>query len=96
MSDWWTESRQNAELEDLRNEMAHALSETSSLRSRLSQIQGGLQNRVERLSSAFDAFVELSDLRYEMAGFLDAAELRRYASRVLSALASGTPLPIRA
>ncbi|MGW6197693.1 hypothetical protein ACWF0M_16235 [Kribbella sp. NPDC055110] len=45
------------------------------------------------MSRAFDAFVELSDLRHETAGFVDAAELRRYASRVLSAMASSTDLP---
>lgn len=94
MSNWWTDQKQNDELAQLRDEMTQTLSETSSLRSRLSEVQGGLQNKVDRLSTAFDAFVELSDLRYELAGFLDAAELRRYASRVLSALASGTPLPV--
>ncbi|WP_432878590.1 hypothetical protein ACQPYH_31255 [Kribbella sp. CA-245084] len=93
MTDWWQERRQNEQLEDLQSEMSYARQETSRLQSQLSKIQGGLQERVNRLSTAFDAFVELSDLRYEMAGFLDAAELRRYASRVLTAMASSTPLP---
>jgi hypothetical protein len=93
MSDWWRERRQNEQLEDLQSEMSYARQQTSRLQSQLSKIQGGLQERVNRLSTAFDAFVELSDLRYEMAGFLDAAELRRYASRVLTAMASSTPLP---
>ncbi|RZU03387.1 hypothetical protein EV645_7415 [Kribbella rubisoli] len=93
MTDWWRERRQNEQLEDLQSEMSYARQETSRLQSQLSKIQGGLQERVNRLSSAFDAFVELSDLRYEMAGFLEAAELRRYASRVLTAMASSTPLP---
>lgn len=93
MSDWWTERRQNQQLSDLQSEMSYARSETSSLRSQLSRIQGSLQSRVESMSRAFDAFVELSDLREETAGFLDAAELRRYAARVLSAMASGAELP---
>ncbi|WUJ71369.1 hypothetical protein OG809_40580 [Kribbella soli] len=93
MTDWWRERRQNEQLEDLQSEMSYARQETSRLQSQLSKIQGGLQERVNRLSTAFDAFVELSDLRYEMAGFLDAAELRRYTSRVLTAMASSTPLP---
>ncbi|MFI5697985.1 hypothetical protein ACIA58_39385 [Kribbella sp. NPDC051586] len=93
MTDWWQERRQNEQLEDLQSEMSYARQETSRLQSQLSKIQGGLQERVNRLSTAFDAFVELSDLRYEMAGFLEAAELRRYATRVLTAMASGTPLP---
>ncbi|MFF0342190.1 hypothetical protein [Kribbella sp. NPDC004875] len=92
-NDWWAERQQNEQLEQLQSEMSYARQETSRLQSQLSRIQGGLQDRVNRLSTAFDAFVELSDLRYEMAGFLDAAELRRYASRVLSAMASGTALP---
>ncbi|MEU8225726.1 hypothetical protein [Kribbella sp. NPDC048915] len=93
MSDWWAERRQNQQLDELASEMSYARRETSSLRSQLSQIQGSLQSRVDNLSRAFDAFVELSDLRYEAAGFVDAAELRRYATRVLSAMASGTELP---
>jgi hypothetical protein len=93
MSDWWTERRQNQQLSNLESEMSYARQETSSLRSQLSQIQGSLQNRVDSLTRAFDAFVELSDLRHETAGFVDAAELRRYATRVLSAMASGSELP---
>ncbi|GAA3134741.1 hypothetical protein JOF29_002189 [Kribbella aluminosa] len=93
MSDWWTERRQNQQLSDLQSEMSYARSEASSLRSQLSRIQGSLQSRVESMSRAFDAFVELSDLRQETVGFIDAAELRRYAARVLSAMASGTELP---
>ncbi|WP_371403788.1 hypothetical protein OHA10_38820 [Kribbella sp. NBC_00662] len=93
MTDWWRERRQNEQLEDLQSEMSYARQQTSRLQSQLSQLQGGLQERVNRLSTAFDAFVELSDLRYEMAGFLEAAELRRYATRVLTAMASGAPLP---
>jgi hypothetical protein len=93
MTNWWQEQRQNEQLEDLQSEMSFAQQQTSRLQSQLSQLQGGLQERVNRLSTAFDAFVELSDLRYEMAGFLEAAELRRYATRVLTAMASSTPLP---
>jgi hypothetical protein len=93
MSDWWTERKQNQQLSNLESEMSYARQEASSLRSQLSRIQGSLQSRVDSLSRAFDAFVELSDLRHETAGFVDAAELRRYASRVLSAMASSTEIP---
>jgi hypothetical protein len=93
MSDWYTEHRQNQELEELRDEMSQAMSEASNLRSRLSQLQGGLESRLERLASAFDAFVELSDVRYDLIGFADAAEIRRHAGQVLSALASGDDPP---
>lgn len=93
MNDWWTEHRQNQQLSDLESEMSYARQETSSLRSQLSRIQGSLQTRVDSMSRAFDAFVELSDLRHETVGFIDAAELRRYATRVVSAMASDTELP---
>jgi hypothetical protein len=93
MSDWWTERKQNQQLSNLESEMSYARQETSSLRSQLSHIQGSLQSRVDSLTRAFDAYVELSDLRHETAGFVDAAELRRYATRVLSAMASSTELP---
>jgi hypothetical protein len=93
MSDWYTDYRQNEQLEELRSEMSQAMSEASSLRSRLSELQGGLESRLERLASAFDAFVELSDIRYDLIGFADAAEVRRHAGQVLSALASGEDPP---
>ncbi|TDW14256.1 hypothetical protein [Kribbella kalugense] len=93
MTNWWAERRQNEQLDLLNEEMSSARQATSRLQSQLSQLQGGLQERVNRLSTAFDAFVELSDLRYEMTGFVEAAELRRYATRVLTAMASGTELP---
>jgi hypothetical protein len=93
MSDWYTESRQNKQLEELRDEMSTAMSETWNLRSQLSKLQGGLESRLESLASAFDAFVELSDIRYELIGFADAAEVRRHAGQVLSALASGEGPP---
>jgi hypothetical protein len=93
MSDWYTERRQNRELDELRGEMAQAMSEAYSLRSRLSQLQGGLESRLGRLATAFDAFVELSDIRHDLIGFADAAEVRRYAGQVLSGLASGDNLP---
>ncbi len=93
MSDWYTESRQNRQLEELRDEMSRAVSEASNLRSRMSQLQGGLETRLEQLTDAFDAFVELSDIRYELIGFAPAAELRRHAGQVLAALASGEQPP---
>ncbi|WP_433158661.1 hypothetical protein [Kribbella sp. CA-247076] len=93
MSDWYTERRQNQELEELRSEMSVAMSEASSLRSRVSQLQGSLDSRLRQLTDAFDAFVELSDIRYELIGFADAAEVRRHAGQVLTALASAKQPP---
>jgi hypothetical protein len=96
-SNWYTDNRQNRELDELRTEMSQAFYEASNLRSRLSQVQGGLESRLSQLSDAFDAFVELSDIRYDLIGFADASELRRHAGQVLAALASGEqpPAPVR-
>jgi hypothetical protein len=88
-NDWYAESRQNRALEELRDQMAAASYEASSLRSRLSQVQGTMETRLQRLTTAFDAFVELSDIRESLIGFADAAEVRRHAGQVLAALASG-------
>ncbi|MEV0283121.1 MULTISPECIES: hypothetical protein [unclassified Kribbella] len=93
MSDWYVERRQDRELDALRSEMSQAFSEASSLRSKVSQLQGSLDSRLRQLSDAFDAFVELSDIRYELIGFADAAEVRRHATQVLTALASGQQPP---
>jgi phosphoglycolate phosphatase-like HAD superfamily hydrolase len=93
MSDWYIEHRQDRELEELRNEMSLAVSEASNLRSKVSQLQGSLDSRLQRLTAAFDAFVELSDIRYELIGFADAAEVRRHAGQVLTALASAQKPP---
>jgi hypothetical protein len=94
MSDWYVESRQNRQLQELRDELDGAASEARHLRSRLAQIQGSLEARVNKLAAAFDAFVELSDLRHELIGFADSAEIRQYAGQVLAALASdGEPPP---
>ncbi|MEV6417163.1 hypothetical protein [Kribbella sp. NPDC051718] len=88
-NNWYTDNRQNRELEELRDQMAAASSEASSLRSRLSQVQGTMETRLQRLTTAFDAFVELSDIRESLIGFADAAEVRRHAGQVLATLASG-------
>ncbi|GAA3583459.1 hypothetical protein [Kribbella ginsengisoli] len=88
-NNWYTDNRQNRELEELRDQMAAASSEASSLRSRLSQVQGTMETRLQRLTTAFDAFVELSDIRESLIGFADAAEVRRHAGQVLATLAAG-------
>lgn len=93
MNDYYTDSRQNRELEELRDQMAAAASDASTMRFRLSQIQGGMETRLQRLTTAFDAFVELSDIRFDLIGYADAAEVRRHAGQVLSALASDETPP---
>lgn len=92
-SNWATDNAQNRALDELRDQMASVSSEASSLRFRLSQVQGSMETRLSRLTTAFDAFVELSDIRFDLIGYADAAEVRRRAGQVMSALASGETPP---
>ena len=92
-SDSWQDYRQQQQLRDLDASMSAARSESHRLRSQLSQVQGGLESRLEKLAKAFDAFVELSDVRQDLIVFADAADVRRHAGATLSALASGKPAP---
>ena len=93
-NNWYTDNRQNKQIEQLREDLDYASSETRNLRSRMSQLQGTLEVKLNRLSAAFDAFVELSDIRHDLIGFANAAEVRRYAGQLLAALVSGaTPPP---
>ena len=93
-NNWYTDNRQNKQIEQLREDLDYASSETSNLRSRLSKLQGTLESKVNRLTAAFDAFVELSDIRHDLIGFANAAEVRRYAGQLLAALVNGaTPPP---
>ncbi|MBO0806038.1 MAG: hypothetical protein J2P25_23570, partial [Nocardiopsaceae bacterium] len=60
--------------------------EARDLRSRMSQIQGTLEQRLDRLAKAFDAFVELSDVRAELAVFEEQTTIRHAAHRLLRTL----------
>jgi hypothetical protein len=92
-TDWGREQRQSRELEELRDELSYASTQTGQLRSRLAEVTGSLEARVNRLAIVFDAFVELSDLRQELIAYAGAAEVRQHAGRVLAALAAGDVPP---
>jgi hypothetical protein len=81
-ADFWVDRKQNRRIDELSSSL---WSETSGLRSKLRQVTGSLETRLDKLASAFDAFVELSDLRVELVAFADAVKVRRYAAAVLSA-----------
>lgn len=49
-------------------------------------MQGTLEQRIDRLARAFDAFVELSDIRAELAVFEEETTIRHAAQRMLSGL----------
>jgi hypothetical protein len=95
--DWWTDYRQNRRIQELQGEVeaayGYAASRSRALQSRLSQVQGSLERRLDRLATSFDAFVELSDIRLELAVFDREATVRHRARRLLMGLADGASDP---
>lgn len=95
--DWWIDRRQDRQIRDLRGEVeaayTYAASRSRALHSKLSQVQGTLERRLDRLARSFDAFVELSDLRLELAVFDREAAVRHRTRRLLMGLAEGAGDP---
>jgi hypothetical protein len=88
--DWWTERQQNKRLAGLEEDLSHvssALSQARASQSRLnaelSKVRGSLEERLNRLSSAFDAFVEISDLRVTLGLFDAHGRVRHQAKQLL-------------
>jgi hypothetical protein len=94
MSDnWWTDYEQNKRLRGLEEDLtsvsaslASARSSQRRLHAELSKVRGSLEQRLDRLSKAFDAFVEISDLRVTL-GLFDAQGRVRHQARQLIAAA---------
>jgi hypothetical protein len=81
--DRYVQRKLEAELQDA---YAFQARESSAIRSQMAQLTGSLEQRLERLTKAFYAFVELSDLRAEMAVFEAEASVRHAALRLLRSL----------
>jgi hypothetical protein len=73
---------------ELQNAYDYQTRQQSAMRSHIEKVQGSLEQRLNRLTEAFYAFVELSDLRAELAVFEDEASVRHAALRLLRALRS--------
>ena len=92
MSDnWWTDYQQNKRLRGLEEDLtsvsaslASARSSQRRLHSELANVRGSLEQRLNRLTAAFDAFVEISDLRVTL-GLFDAQGRVRHQARQLVA-----------
>lgn len=92
MSDnWYTDYRQNRRIRELGEDLssvsaslASARSSQRRLHSELSKVRGSLEQRLDRLSSAFDAFVEISDLRVTLGLFDAQGRVRHQARQLLS------------
>jgi len=70
----------------LQDAYSYQAQQSRSLQSQIAQVQGSLEQRLNRLTKAFYAFVELSDLRAEMAVFEHEATVRHAAQRLLRSL----------
>ncbi|GAA4633994.1 hypothetical protein GCM10023196_073770 [Actinoallomurus vinaceus] len=90
MSDW-ADYRQDRQIRGLQEEVNAAYDyadrRSRTLQSKLSEVQGTLERRIDRLSRSFDAFVELSDLRMELAAFDRESAIRAETRRLLRAVA---------
>ncbi len=98
MSDnYWTDARQNRQIRELQDEVqaaySYAADRSRMLQSRLSQVQGTIERRLDRLATSFDAFVELSDVRMELAVFVQEVAVRHRTRRLLMGLAQGSEDP---
>jgi hypothetical protein len=90
---WWSdyhrERWERDNIQDLQESVSAASGHASRLRSQLAQVQGDLQQKVNRLAAAFDAFVELSDIRADLAVHGDAAVARHRVRQMLAAVTAG-------
>ncbi len=88
---WYTDYRQNKRLQGLEEDLfsvsaslASARSSQRRLHAELSKVRGSLEQRLNRLSAAFDAFVEISDLRVTLGLFDAQGRVRHQARRLLA------------
>lgn len=72
---------------------SHALATSSRLRSQLTKVQGNLERRLDALTAAFDAYVELGDVREQLLAHADTATCRRQAVAAFEAMIEGRTAP---
>jgi hypothetical protein len=78
--------------ESVQADASAAQARTSRLSSQLSQLQGSIEARLNALSEAFDAYVELGDVREQLTPYEDSAAVRRDAMAAIAALGEGRPI----
>lgn len=79
------------EVEGLHAQLSSASSQTHRLSSQLASLSGSIETRLNALSEAFDAYVELGDVREELAAYEEPAAVRRSVMAAVDALAAGRP-----
>ncbi len=77
------------EVEGLHAQLSSASSQTHRLSSQLATLSGSIESRLNALSAAFDAYVELGDVREELAAYEEPATVRRSVREAIDALAGG-------
>ncbi|HEY5822427.1 MAG TPA: hypothetical protein VIT20_10655 [Propionibacteriaceae bacterium] len=83
------------EIEGLQASAHAASSRSARLSSQLAQLQGSIETRLTALSAAFDAYVELGDVREQLAGYPDTSAIRRDAVTAIDVLSrGGRPEPL--
>ncbi|GAA1826364.1 hypothetical protein ACFFOM_15510 [Microlunatus capsulatus] len=80
-----------SQVDDLAASSASANARSSRLSSQLAQLQGSLETRLNALSQAFDAYVELGDVREQLAAHAGTAAVRRDVLAAVEALVAGRP-----
>lgn len=84
-----------SEVEGLHAQASQARSQAARLSSQLAKVQGSLETRLSALAAAFDAYVELGDVREQLAGHPDTSAVRRDARAALEVLTrGGRPEPL--
>ncbi len=97
MTDWeWFLSSEGGrdrilrgQIEGLEDSVSSARSHSARLSSQLTQLQGSIETRLQALSAAFDAYVELGDVREQLAGYPDTSAIRRDAVTAIEVLSRG-------
>ena len=78
-----------SEIEGLHGQASAARSQAARLSSQLAQVQGSMETRLSALAAAFDAYVELGDVREQLAGYPDTSAVRRDAANAFEVLTRG-------
>ncbi|HEU5483593.1 MAG TPA: hypothetical protein VFU98_01700 [Microlunatus sp.] len=81
------------EVEGLHARLSSASASTSRLSSQLANLSGSIETRLNALSKAFDAYVELGDVREALGAYEEPAAVRRDVMAAVEALAGGRPAP---
>lgn len=88
-NDYGRDKMLRSQVDELAAVSASARASRARLSSQLASLQGSLDSRLTALSAAFDAYVELGDVREQLAGYGEEAAVRREVMTAVEALAAG-------